>query len=167
MVPATLLEARLLLTDRDMQLRPALGSRVGFTLTEMMLVVVIIGVLSLVTAPRLERELARRSVAAAKVSFSASYRRARAAAVQNRRPTTITIASGLVTVSVSGPGGTTSFVGQSLYYPTLFGVTPTASSGSLTINPTGLVTSGTPFTVALNRGSVYDTVWVTGYGRLE
>ena len=144
-----------------------LGDRRGFSLVEMLIVVVIMGVLTLIVAPRIERELARRNVAAAKVSFSATYRRARSAAVQSRRPATITIASGLVTVSVTTAGGATQYVGQSFYYPTLFGITPVASAGSLTIGPTGLVTSGTPFTVALNKGSVYDTVRVTGYGRLE
>lgn len=145
----------------------ALRDRRGFTLLEMLIVVVIMGLTTLIVAPRIEQTLARRNVSGAKASFSATYYRARAAAVQNRRPATITIASGLISVSVTTAAGVTQYIGQSLYFPTLYGITPVASAGSLTIGPTGLVTSGTPFTVALSKGSVHDTVQVTGYGRLE
>jgi len=138
----------------------------GFSLVEMVIVISIVGVLMLIAIPRAERALARSNIVGARVGFGNLFHRARTAAIQSRRPTSINFASG--TAFVTSGGGT--IFGSStlaLHFQTSYGVTATASASSLTIQPTGLVTTGTPFVLELVRGEVRDTISITGYGRIE
>lgn len=142
-------------------------SRRGFTLTELLLVIVVIGILLAITAPRIATAMARRNVTGATAGMDALFRRARASAIQTRLPATITFASGVATVTVDS-AGTPKLVGQPLNFPAQYGgVAVTPSSATLRIEPTGLVLSGTPFTFIATKSGDADTTSVTGYGRIE
>jgi prepilin-type N-terminal cleavage/methylation domain-containing protein len=142
------------------------GSRRGFTLMELLLVVVVIGILLAITAPGITAALNRRNVRGATAGFEALFRRARSTAIGQRLPATITFASGVASVSVVRNGSTIT-VGQNLDFANQYGVTLSTSSVTLQVEPTGLVLSGTPFVVIANKGDAADTVRVTGYGRVE
>ena len=145
--------------------RQAAGRR-GFSLMELLIVVVVIGILLAVTAPRIGAMLSRRSVVGATAGFEALFRRARATAIQNRLPATITFASGVATVTITR-SGTTIVVGPPVDFPSEYGLTPSVTSSTLQIQPTGLVLSNTPFTLIAARSGEADTVRITGYGRIE
>jgi type II secretory pathway pseudopilin PulG len=144
------------------RLRRRLG---GFSLIEAVTVISIIGILALMVAPRIDRAWSRRDVTAARVGLGSLFLRARVAAVTARRPATLTVANGKAFVTISTPTGP-AYVSQTLLFQTN-GVTATSSATSLTIEPTGLVRSGTPFVVALTKSGIVDSVVISGYGRLE
>lgn len=141
-------------------------SKAGFSLVEMLVVVTMVGILLLMAIPRAERSLARSDIVAARVAFHTLYLRARSAAIQTRRPMTISFASGTAYVTSAG----TSIFGSStlaLPFQGSHGVTANASGSSLVIQPTGLVSSGTPFVLELVKRGIHDTVSITGYGRIQ
>ena len=144
----------------------ATGRSRGFSLLELLLVVVVIGILLAMVAPRIATALSRRSVVGATAGFESLFRRARATAIQSRLPATITFASGVASVSVVRAGSSV-VIGQNLDFPDQYGVTATASAVTLQIEPTGLVLAGTPFTLIATKGDAADTVRITGYGRVE
>jgi len=139
----------------------------GFSLLEMLTVVVMIGVLTLITMPRIERALSRRDVSAARVELANLFLRAKVAAVSARRQTTLNVASGTAYVTQVDQSGATQYVSGALVFTTS-GVTATPTASSLAIQPTGLVTGGvTPFTVVLSKNGFTDSVVVSGYGRVQ
>ena len=142
------------------------GPRRGFSLTELLLVVVVIGILLAMTAPRIASALARRSVVGAATGFESLFRRAKATAIQSRLPATITFASGVASVSVVRAGSSV-VVGQNLDFAAQYGVAAAPSAVTLQIEPTGLVLTGTPFMFIATKGDAADTVRITGYGRVE
>lgn len=142
------------------------GTRRGFTLMELLLVVVVIGILLAMTAPGIAAALARRNVRGATAGFESLFRRARATAIGQRLPATITFASGIASVSIVRNGSTVA-VGQNLDFTNQYNVAISTSSVTLQIEPTGLILSGTPFVVIATKGDAADTIRVTGYGRVE
>lgn len=142
------------------------GTRRGFTLMELLLVVVVIGILLAITAPSISAALARRNVRGATAGFESLFRRAKATAIGQRLPATITFASGVASVSVVRNGSTVT-VGQNLDFTNQYNVSVSTSSVTLQIEPTGLILTGTPFVVIASKGAAADTVRVTGYGRVE
>ena len=157
-----MLAANLLAWSRMKRQETAGGTRRGgFSLLEMLIVVVLLGLLTLMSMPRIERALVRRDLAGARAATTSLIARAKSAAVQRRRPVTLAIDSSLAVLS-SGP----QFLAL-VHYQSLFGVRANASAASLTVQPTGLVTTGTPFTIRFTKGSRTDSVLVTGYGRVQ
>jgi prepilin-type N-terminal cleavage/methylation domain-containing protein len=138
----------------------------GFSLVEALIVIVILGILVLLVAPRIEPVIAARSVSGARSGFSNLYSRARIAAVQARRRATITVSGNEASATVDMPLGP-QMVGQVIRFDSLYGVQATASPTSVTIQPTGLVTGGLPFELVLIRGSVADTVHITDFGKIK
>ncbi|MEO5799494.1 MAG: prepilin-type N-terminal cleavage/methylation domain-containing protein [Gemmatimonadales bacterium] len=142
------------------------GTRRGFTLMELLLVVVVIGILLAMTAPSISAALARRNVRGATAGFESFFRRARATAVGSRLPATITFASGVASVSIVRNGSSVA-VGQNLDFAAQYNVSVSTTAVTLQIEPTGLVLSGTPFLVIATKGDAADTARITGYGRVE
>ena len=140
--------------------------RSGFTLLELLLVVVLMGIILAMTAPRIGAAAARRGVVGATTGFEALFRRARATAIQTRLPATITFASGKATVTIVRSGSSV-VMGQVLDFTAQYNVTPTVTANTLQIEPTGLVVQGTPYTFIATRSDEADTVTVTGYGRIQ
>jgi Tfp pilus assembly protein FimT len=132
-----------------------------------MVVVAIIGILVLIITPRFDPVLATRHVKAAKASFTGLYNRARMAAVQNRVNATITVTGNIASAAITTTWGGTQNVGTAVLFDTDFGVTATATPTTVTIQPSGLVRTGLPFSLVLVRSSAADTVRITGYGRIE
>ena len=80
-------------------------SRRGFTLVEILVVIVMISLLALVAIPRFSSGNARRHQESARMRISAALATARAAAIQKGKPVTFRIASNRVTV-FAGAGDT-------------------------------------------------------------
>ena len=142
-------------------------SNAGFSLVEALIVVVILGILVLLAAPRFEPIMASRQVSAAKADFTQLYYRARMAAIQSRRQATLQVTGGAAVATISLAGGGTQRVAPVIFFDSLFAVSAVATPTSITIQPTGLVTGGLPFELVLTRSSVVDTVRISGFGRVE
>ncbi len=139
--------------------------RAGFTLIEAATVLGLVGMLMLIALPRIERVLVSRDLAAARAGFSALVLRARTAAVDRRQPIRLEIDSASVWLSASTPNGPETIATLALREE--FRVIAAASASGFTVQPTGLVKGGTPFTVRFARGGMTDSVQVTGYGRIR
>jgi len=142
-------------------------SRSGFSLVEAMIVVAIMGILVLLIMPRFDPVLSGRHVKAAKASFSSLYQRARMAAVQSRVNAKVKVTGGIASATITTAWGGTQNVGTAVLFDTDYGVTATATPDSVLIEPSGLVRTGLPFVLVLVRSSAYDTVRITGFGRIE
>lgn len=147
-------------------LRPRWRSTRGFSLVEALVVVVILGVLTLIFAPRLEPLAAGRGVNGAKASFISLYKLARSYAVQLRGTAVVRVSNNIATASVTF-GGTTRNIGSAVRFDSTFRVVATPVPDTVLIQPTGLVTTGLPFSLALVRSGVVDTVKITGFGKVE
>lgn len=142
-----------------------LAARAGFSLVEMLIVVSILGILILMTVPRIERALALRSIANARVGVANLFLRAKTAASATRQTATLTVNGTSAFASLATPTGLR-FLSDPVGFQDL-GVTVSASAASLTIQPTGLVISGTPYKVVITRSGVSDSVMITGYGMVK
>lgn len=125
----------------------------------------LVGILMLIAFPRIERMLVRRDLTAARAGFSALVLRARTAAVDRRQPIRLEVDSASVWLSATTPNGPETIA--TLPLQAEFGVIAAASARGFTVQPTGLVKGGTPFTVRFARGGINDSVQVTGYGRIR
>jgi prepilin-type N-terminal cleavage/methylation domain-containing protein len=141
-------------------------ARGGFTMMEILIVVVIMGILLLVLVPRVGPTTARREVTGATEAFASIFRQARASAVQQRLPVTLSFNAGVASLLVTRAGQLDT-VGYPMNFPNDFGITPTVSSATIVVAPTGLVTAGAPFTFTATKRGESRTITVTGAGRIE
>ena len=86
--------------------------RPGYTLTEMLIVVVMVGALTLMTLPKFSGLVERNKLSAAREEIAAAVATARAAAVQKGRTATLRVSGNTmwVTVVTSNAGATTTIV---------------------------------------------------------
>ncbi len=155
----------------DVPLRPALvvaGAR-GFTVVEILIVVVLLGLLSAMAYPRTSGMRNSAGLRAARVQFAASLATARAAAVRWGRPAQLKRSGNSIQVRVD-TGGTGAFVplAGAVALDSQFSVTLSATVDSVVFGPRGLATnlssSGAQF--ALVRGSLQDSVCLTRLGEV-
>jgi len=138
----------------------------GFSLVEALTVVVIAGILTIMVLPRIEPLAAGRGVSGARAGFTGLYTLARLTALQTHGTAVVSVSGGRAVATIT-VGGTTKSIGSAVAFDSTFKVTASASSSTITIQPTGLVTTGLPFTLVLTRSGAVDSVRISGYGRVE
>lgn len=143
--------------------------RAGFTLIELMIVVVIMGAVTLIAFPRIQSTYQASALRGARNRLVTVYAAARAAAVQTNRPVRVHISGNSVWVTASprltvGGSGTADTIGsvQSMY--DVFGVTVASTVDSLMLDPRGLGLNGATLVMTNAHGA--DTVQITGFGRV-
>lgn len=144
--------------------------RSGFSLIEMLLVVVIIGIVSLVGLPKLREALIGTSVRGARSRVVAMYSQARAAAIDANRKSALIVRNGSAWVTrLKAVGAGVDTVGSVQSLAAQFGVTVTASQDSVPFDPRGVVLGGlgTPVTVVVARDGSADTVTINGLGGVQ
>ena len=141
-------------------------SNSGFSLVEMLIVIVVAGLLMAMALPKLRTTLAARDVKSARAAVANMYARARINALQTRKSTTVNFSGtdAWVTMPITGGLDTIGAVAQ---LSSLYGVSVNASVASITVFPTGLSNMGSTATIKVTRSGHSDSVMISGYGRLQ
>jgi prepilin-type N-terminal cleavage/methylation domain-containing protein len=145
-------------------------SRHGFTAIEMLIVMVLIGLLSAVALPYLRTGPSKASVNGATSAIAGYHAIARNAAISRGRVAVLVIkaaAPATVLVVLRRTGSTAvDTVGavENLY--SRFSVTLSTTSDSLIFTPRGIGIGSSTTTVIATRGTVADTLTISGAGRL-
>jgi type II secretion system protein H len=141
----------------------------GFTLSEMLVVIVIIGVVTIIALPRMQDAYESSSLRGARTRVVALYTSARAVAVQTNRPVRVHFNNNDVWVTATprlatAGSGTADTIGAVQSMSGVFGVTVTSDVDSLMLDPRGLGLNGGTIVMTNAHGS--DTLTVTGFGRI-
>jgi len=141
----------------------------GFTVVELLIVIVLMGLLTSIAYPRMSGVRASAGLRGARVQFLSSLATARAAAVRFGRPAQLKRTGNSIQVRAD-TGGTGVFVSLTLpvALDSQFSVTLGATVDSVVFGPRGLATnlssSGAQF--ALVRGTIQDSVCLTRLGEI-
>ena len=144
--------------------------RNGFTLVEMVMIIVIMGIMMMMMFPKMQGWSARADAQGARTSVTALLARARAAAVSSNRQVTVTFASarGLATASPRLSGaGTVDTIGSPLSLDLQYGVTMTPDNWSVTYDPRGIGTNIDTWTVTATKSGHSAALTVAPYGRIN
>ena len=116
-------------------------SRPGYTLTEMLIVVVMVGALTLIAIPKFSGLVERNKLSAAREEIAAAIATARAAAVQKGRTATLWFSGNQmwVTVVTSNAGATATVVPMKSF-TSLYNVSVAASDSAITFDMRGFAT---------------------------
>jgi prepilin-type N-terminal cleavage/methylation domain-containing protein len=139
-------------------------SRRGFTLPEILIVIVMISVLALVAIPRFATANAKRHMESARMRVAASIATARAAAIQKGEPVRFKIVSNRVTVKASSD--TTDLVSP-VPLNTLYSV-KVDKDYTIDFSSRGFAVLGTRTPIILSRAGVSDdSVVITKTGMVQ
>jgi prepilin-type N-terminal cleavage/methylation domain-containing protein len=112
--------------------------RPGYTLTEMLVVVVMVGALTLITLPKFSGLVERNQLSAAREEIAAAIATARAAAVQKGRTATIRFSGNTMWVTVVNSGsGTSSTIVPAKSFASLYKVSVAATDTMITYDMRG------------------------------
>jgi prepilin-type N-terminal cleavage/methylation domain-containing protein len=140
--------------------------RNGFTLIELLIVVTIVGILTIVTAPTGRRIMVNNAVRSAKQEVAATLAVARASAIHNGRTTRFVRSGNIVHVRLEvGSQYDTVGVPLNLYEHR---VAISMSPDTIRFDPRGFApgVSGAYQAIRLSRGTRTDSVCVTRFGRI-
>jgi prepilin-type N-terminal cleavage/methylation domain-containing protein len=144
--------------------------RHGFTLIEMLMVVVIISLTMLMALPRFRTAVNRSNMLSARAKVMSSYSAARAAAAGSGRLTTLHVNGNQVWVTASPRLKAGAGASDTIVLPknlnTLYGVTATPSVGTVDVGRNGLGNSGAITNIVLSHGDLGDTIRISQYGRV-
>jgi len=142
----------------------------GFTLIEMLIVLVIIGLSGLIALPKLNQAFAQSNVLSAKARLAALYNAARATAVSGNQTATLRINGNQVMVYATprrkAPIGANTL--DTIVRPTdlssSFGVTLSGGYDSVRIASSGLGMDSAA--IVLTKYTSIDTLYISRYGRV-
>ena len=144
--------------------------RTGFTMIEMLIVVVILGILVIIVLPRMSTGVINNNVRAARTTLINMIAGARAAASQTNRSTWVKI-EGSRALVLARPRravglGDADTIGPIQDLSQVYGVTVTPSVDSFRFNPTLMTLGTTSRKFTITRSGRSDTVVVDGLGRV-
>jgi prepilin-type N-terminal cleavage/methylation domain-containing protein len=147
--------------------------RVGFTLIEIMIVVVIFGIMVIVAYPKASSALVKNDVRSARTTLANTFSKARAVAMQGSRTGRVEFNGNnvLVTASprvVAVAGSDRDTVGGVQNLNSVYHVTLSSSVASIAYDPRGFVTSGLsqPLKFYLTRSGKRDSLTLDYLGRV-
>jgi prepilin-type N-terminal cleavage/methylation domain-containing protein len=142
----------------------------GFTLIEMLIVLVIIGLTSLIALPKLNTAFAKSNVLSAKARLAALYNVARITATGSNRTATLRVSGNTVLVYASPrrAAGAAACACDTIVRPTdlstAFGVTLGGGVDSVRIASSGLGLDSAA--IVLTKYTAVDTLYISRYGRV-
>jgi prepilin-type N-terminal cleavage/methylation domain-containing protein len=139
----------------------------GFTVIELMIVVVILGIITMTVGPSMSRGYAGASRRSADREVTAALYRARAIAIQRSRAARVVRSANTLQLWVDSSGTLVTVAGMR-DLGQLYGVTLAATpNDTLQFDPRGFaITGGQTLRVTVTKGSAVDTVCVLGLGRI-
>jgi prepilin-type N-terminal cleavage/methylation domain-containing protein len=148
--------------------------RNGFTMIELMIVVVIIGLVSLIAFPRIRSLVNGANRRGARARVVAVYAQARMAAQQANRAAALRVIGNKVYVVRANPARTTGCrcdtVGTVQKLDSLFGVTVTATQDSLHVNAGGIgggLVGGNPAVITVTLDGSSSDVQISPFGKVK
>jgi prepilin-type N-terminal cleavage/methylation domain-containing protein len=147
-----------------------MAHRKGFTLIEVMIVIVVGGLLFLIGLPRLRDAVVRNNVYQARVAVSGLYARARAVSIEQGRLGYLAKNGNQLTVLVRiSPTGANwaDTVGVVENLNTRYGVTVTATTDTIRFDPRGFGLNANAESIAVARDGIADTVFISPFGRIQ
>lgn len=144
----------------------------GFSLIEVLTVMIMIGIVSALALPRLGNTLAHQDVRGARAYITAAHARARASAVSRGRRTAFAIKNGVIAIRSQHPmTGVNEIIGGAVDTVTeRFGVTlsidPIARD-TLVFDPRGLGMETTTTTIIITKRGFSDTIDIAPLGRIR
>lgn len=142
-------------------------NRSGFTLIEVMVVVVVAGIIMAISLPKFSAMFDRASVRSAKQQMTAYLAAARAAAIRQSQTSQFHVQNNAIWTTVNQPDGTNINVTRSVSLITARGVTVTKSgspaSDVISYDSRGMSTSSQK-TYVLTRNNYKDSVCVSRLG---
>lgn len=143
------------------------SGRGGYTLTEMMIVIVIVGSLALFTLPRFTGLNRASKLAAARAEVQAGIATARAVAIQKGRAAQFRIVGNRMTVAVdTSANGQRDTVIREQPLDTKYQVTVTGPTGEIAFDPRGWVTTSATLKYVLTQGARKDSVCFRKSGQI-
>ena len=145
-------------------------SNPGLSLIEMLTVMTLVGILTLLMAPRIDLSFTQANVRSAQGAIITKYQRTKSVAVQGNRIATLNLAGNLAWITASPrltphAGSAVDTVEAVTDFGALYGVTLTATpTGTLGVDPRGIGTSGATITFA--RAGLTDSVIISTFGRI-
>ena len=136
--------------------------RNGFTLIEMVIVIVVMGLILAIAMPKLTNWSSGASARAARTAATSLLAKARASAIQNTRPTRAEFNGTNGAVVVVGTTDTLAKAQLGAEY----GVSMSPSSWSVTYDPRGIGTLQDPITATFTKSGKSSSLTVSGYGRV-
>jgi prepilin-type N-terminal cleavage/methylation domain-containing protein len=136
----------------------------GFTLIEVLTVVLIVGIVATVGTPTVIHAFDRLAVARAVNETTSFYRTARLAAVLYGRPVRVEFSADDLRAVFEGPPDSTFLVASG---PAAHGVSLRASRSSVAFQPTGLGRGGANTKLVLRRGTAADSLATSRLGRIR
>ena len=148
--------------------------RHGFTLLEMMIVVVVVGILASIGFPKIRVAVDKANVRSTRVFLSTSAATARASAAQRGCRAVVHFTSGangtawVTACRMAAGGGTVDTIGAVEQLASRYNVTLTASRDSIQYDPRGLSMDNQPTTVRITgaTASGNDSVLVNTVGKV-
>ena len=144
-------------------------SHPGFTMIEMLMVIVLIGALLAISLPYFRSSTAKSSVRGAADVIASLHSLARTAAVQRGRTARLVVPTGgnkALVIALKATGSGVDTVGSVADLAQMFGVTVTTTRDTVTFSPRGIGSDLTATTIIVTKGSFADTITVAAGGRL-
>jgi type IV pilus assembly protein PilE len=143
--------------------------RAGFSLIEMLIVVVVIGLMTLIALPRLNDAFAQNSLNSARAKVISLFSVARATAAGTSRTTVLHLAGSRVYVTASPrlvplAGSTIDTITKAESIRTEYGVTASPAADSIVLDQSGLGRNA--LTIILSKSGRADTITISQYGRI-
>lgn len=141
--------------------------RRGFTLMEMLMVIVLIGAMTAFALPRLNSAMTQQNVSSARVAFVGMYAKARYTAIQRGSAATLILANNVVSIQSTNPvTNVTQMVGNSVNLGTRYGVTVQPASSTWQFDPRGLGTGASQTSVSITKGTYATQIVISAAGRV-
>lgn len=145
--------------------------RRGFTLVEIMIVIVIGGLLVLLGFPRLRGAMESTNLNSARGAVASLHARARAVAAEQTRTTSLMFdgnRAGVVAFPRRLPGaGQFDTIGAVIDLNQLYGVTVTTAGDAIGFDPRGFGTNSAQATVQVSRSGHSKMLTISPFGRLQ
>jgi len=143
-------------------------NRRGFTLIELVIVIVIMGAMAAFAFPRIGDGITRQSVRSARTMFIAVHARARATAIQRGAQTQMIVNNGTLEVrSINPVSGAAQTVGRIEDLGARYGVTVQPTNLTLTFDPRGIGMETSQTTVAITKSTFGASVVISPVGRIQ